>query len=74
MNGGRSGHTGGTLLNLKYVGAVLEGAAELSSIDCEAQAGVDVGVDDRVLQSWCGVRRIVDCGTCWAARRENLLG
>ncbi len=51
MNGGRSGHTGGALLNLKDVGAVLEGSAELSGVDCEAQAGVDVGVDDRILQS-----------------------
>jgi hypothetical protein len=51
VNRGRSGHTGGALLNLKDVGAVLESAAELSSVDGEAQTGVDVGVDDRILQN-----------------------
>ena len=49
VNGGSGRHAGRAFLDFKYMGSILKGATELSGIDGETQAGVDVGVDDGIL-------------------------
>jgi hypothetical protein len=50
VDGGSGRHTGRAFLDFEYMGSVLKGATELSRVDGQTQAGVDVGVDDGILR------------------------